>query len=49
VLLTYAGVARIGFTVDAAAVPDVEAVRQAMIEGFAEVLALGEAASAGDA
>jgi diacylglycerol O-acyltransferase / wax synthase len=47
VLLTYAGVARIGFTLDAVAVPDVEAVRQAMIEGFAEVLALGDAASAG--
>lgn len=47
VLLTYAGVARIGFTLDAAAVPDVEAVRQAMIDGFAEVLALGEATTAG--
>lgn len=45
VLVTYAGIARIGFTVDAAAVPDVEAVRQAMIEGFAEVLSLGRAAS----
>ena len=44
VLLTYAGVARIGFTVDAAAVPDVDAFRQAMIDGFAEVIALGAAA-----
>ena len=41
VLLTYAGIARIGFTVDAVAIPDVDAFRQAMMEGFAEVLTLG--------
>lgn len=46
VLLTYAGVARIGFTVDAVAIPDVDGFRQAMVEGFAEVLALGHVASA---
>lgn len=46
VLLTYAGVARIGFTVDAGAAPDVELLRQAMADGFDEVLALGEPASA---
>lgn len=43
VLLTYAGAARIGFTVDAAAVADIEAFHQAMVDGFAEVLALGDA------
>lgn len=41
VMVTYAGVARVGFTLDAVAVPDVEALREAMVEGFAEVLALG--------
>lgn len=46
VLLTYAGVARIGFTVDAVAIPDVDGFREAMVEGFAEVLAIGHVASA---
>lgn len=40
VLLTYAGVARIGFTLDGVAIPDIDALRHAMIDGFAEVLAL---------
>jgi diacylglycerol O-acyltransferase len=46
VLLTYEGVARIGLTVDAIAIPDIDALRQAMVEGFAEVLGLGHVASA---
>ncbi len=41
VMLTYAGTARIGFTLDAAAVADVELFEQAMRDGFDEVLALG--------
>ncbi len=42
VLLTYVGVARIGFTVDSAAIADLDVFEQAMTEGFAEVLALAE-------
>jgi diacylglycerol O-acyltransferase len=39
-MLTYAGIARIGFTLDAAAVTDVAVFERAMQAGFAEVLAL---------
>ncbi len=41
VMLTYSGTARIGFTLDAAAVADVELFEHAMRDGFDEVLALG--------
>jgi WS/DGAT/MGAT family acyltransferase len=41
VMLTYDGTARIGFTLDAAAVADVELFEQAMRDGFDEVVALG--------
>ena len=41
VMLTYSGTARIGFTLDAEAVADVELFEQAMRDGFDEVLALG--------
>ncbi len=48
VMVTYAGIARIGLTVDAVAMPAVETLRLAMVKGFAEVLALGvEADSTG--
>jgi WS/DGAT/MGAT family acyltransferase len=42
IMLTYRGAATVGFTVDTAAVTDIDAFLAAMRAGFAEVLAIGE-------